>query len=245
MIAFVIRLIPKFFHGISLVIAVCILTFLLLGCTTLPRTYSSVYLATVHFNQTILPHADTNSTTNSTAACFKMGYLGLCLVLGNSTQCAPYLALTNITNAAYTTVLTSGNQSLLLDMAKVATGVNNACHPHLLMASIVITLVLLTLGAWCMLPFVPGKYWARNCGCCIAAINVLLWGLGSMLQHTAIETATNTIASASMGLLSMEMGKRADAMTWTAFLFLIVLLLCSGVEWLRESRIASLESKAG
>lgn len=230
------KLVPKFLHSISLIIAIFLLSFLLLGCTGESSTYSKVYLAKFQFNNTS-PTIANNLTSNSSSimpVALSVGYLGLCASQGKVVSCTSYSTLDSLRNS---TSINLGNSSgKIPELTSIAVALNNACHPRLLMATIVIILATFTMCAWCCVPMVPCKRPVRMASCGLSGFNVLLWGFGSMLQHTAVSAAAGIVPAASMSLVSMQTGGRADAMTWTAFLFLTIALICSVFGLIREEK---------
>lgn len=95
------------------------------------------------------------------------------------------------------------------------------------MAAVIMTLLILAIMVYEALYIVPGKLVARKIVCFLSIVNVLVWGLGSMLQHEAVNTAFQIVGPSSMGLIQVVVGKRAEAMTWTAFTFILILSIGS------------------
>lgn len=78
----------------------------------------------------------------------------------------------------------------------------------------------------------------------LSFILLLLWGLGSMLQHQAVVTSVEMMQQSSFQLLIGTRGGRAEAMTWTAFSFILVMFLSACLSWWMEIRMSKLNGKS-
>lgn len=222
---FGISLVYRYMTLVSLVISVFLLGFLLLGCVASDSTYSDIYLAQMLFNVS----SELFPSSNTTSLLIKTNYLGMCVTEGSSTICS---ATSNITLLEQYTEISVLNTSLnLADLCKL---VSDVCHPRILAATILLALVVMIICIYCAVPALPKRKEAKQISCGLAFINVLLWALGSMLQQQTVTGATKFIGSASLGLVRVTLGKRAEAITWTAFAFLIVAALGLLVGVVRE-----------
>ena len=208
---------------VSVFIAIFLLGFLLVGCTSADAAYSKVHLVRLEFNETIANSVSSNSliTELSLAA----GYLGMCVLADGSKMCST--AKNALDLAPYATI-SVGESSLSL--VEVSKALRNVCHPRLLATSLALCLVLLLVMSWLALPLVPGKVVVRRVGCGLAALALMIWGLGAMLQHQAVAGAKSFSEAALLGLVIVAKGGRAEAMTWTAFAFLLASCLALGAE---------------
>lgn len=225
---FGLHIIAKCFNLISAVIAVFLLAFLLVGCYSTELAYSLVYLLEMLFgNETEFLVASQNQTL--TLLTLKSGYLAMCVSSDTSTVCAAAHNLSSLYESSKVE-LAEGSLSL----ADIATSLANVCNPHLLVCCIILSLVLTLLILWTAIPRIPGKIFIRRAAFGVGAISVLLWGLGAMLQHQTVLTAVLLVKVSSMDIVSVSRGQRAEAMTWTALLFLIVATIGIGIGCWRD-----------
>lgn len=159
----------------------------------------------------------------------RVGYLGLCVNLAGNLTCTSYSAIGDLSNSTGLNLIptTSKDNGKQLNLILLAATFNRICHPRILMAAVIMTLLILAIMLYGALYLVPGKLIARKIVCFLSIVNVLVWGLGSMLQHEAVNTAFKIIGPSSMGLIQVVVGKRAEAMTWTAFTFILILSIGS------------------
>lgn len=211
---FGILLVVKYVHLVSAIIAAFLLTFLLFGCVSTDLTYSLVYLMKMLFNADALSNSTHPSIPDIT---MKSNYLAMCVTLDSATECVSAHNLTSLYESS-SVVLTDGTYSL----SDIASNLSDVCNPRLLVSCIVLSLILVLFSTWLAIPLIPWKVAARRIAFGFGVILVLLWGLGAMLQHQTVLTAIAVLEVSSLGLISMKRGGRAEAMTWTAFLFLAV-----------------------
>ena len=213
-------------------IAATLLSFLLLGCIDSSSNYSNVYLLYYKFNLTspLYDNLSTNfsTTMNSTSLdnlSVRVGYLGVCLSMDKDTRCTTYSQLE--TFQSYSISILSGK----LDLVQLAETFSSICHPRILFTTIVLTLVSLLLLCYLLIPLVPGKFLITKINVFFTFLNLLLWGLGSMLQHQAVNTSAVMMQQSSFELLVGSSGSKAEVMTWTAFsfIFIVFLSMCFGV----------------
>lgn len=212
-----ISLILKWFTLVSLIIPAFILSFLLIGDVSASSTYSSIYLVKLSYNTTSDAYKDLVTKSPSSNITITANYMAMCVSGANEKMCSPAGNTTSLENH---TKVHLGKTTLSL--SDVSRSVSDACHPRLLVVTIALTLLLLIMVIWCAVPFFPVKPVVRKISCGTALLTVLLWGLGAMLQHQTLEGALYFIKSASLGLISAKKGGRAEAMSWTAFTFLLL-----------------------
>lgn len=222
----------KCFPFVALVVAVFLLGFLLIGGASTDTAYSSVFLIKAAFNQTLPVLAETLNYS-APAITIKANYMALCVCTSNQLICS---ATKNLTALQQATTITNGAVSISL--VDVATAMLEVCKPYLLVTSIVMVLLLLLFVIWTGLPFVPGKLVASKVALCLEGLTVLLWGLGAMLQAQGVESASEFISVASLGLVVVLRGGRAHAMAWSAFLFIFASFICLGFGVAREYYLA-------
>ncbi|KAG5419732.1 hypothetical protein I9W82_001612 [Candida metapsilosis] len=220
-------------------IATVLLAFLLLGCIDTSSNYSNIYLFNYKFNsssslyQHLTLDSNSTSTTNSSSTSstsildsdlskisVKVGYLALCLSANDLQQCTSYTNLQSIPQLTITFLETKFN---LLNIAQ--TFHSSIVHSHLLMASIILTLATLVILCYLILPISFGASIMKRIGLLLTFINMMLWGLGSMLQHQSVNATTKLLSGASFEVVQVSRGQRAETMTWVAFSFLIVVFL--------------------
>lgn len=216
--------------------ATVLLVFLLLGCVDTSSSYSNVYLFNYKFNSSSLLYQhltldlnSTNSTTSTTTSILdadlstisvKVGYLAFCISSEELEQCISNANLANIPQMSVTFLETKFD---LLNIAQ--TFHNSIVHSHLLMASVILTLTILVILCYLILPVSFGAVVVKKIGLVLTFINMILWGLGSMLQHQLVNATTKLISGVSFEIVEVGRGQRAETMTWVAFSFLIVVFL--------------------
>ncbi|RCK57766.1 Factor-induced gene 1 protein [Candida viswanathii] len=207
-------------------IATVLLSFLLLGCIDSSSSYSNVYLLNYKFNLTSPLYdslsTQSNSSINSTSLddlSVRVGYMGVCLSLDDDLTCTTYDQLQSF--PSYSISIMSAS----LDLVQLAESFSSICHPRILLATIVLTLISLILLCYLLIPLVPGKFLVTKINALFTFLNLLLWGLGSMLQHQAVNTSAVMMQESSFQLLVGSSGGRAEAMTWTAFSFILIVFL--------------------
>lgn len=208
-----------------------LLAFLLLGCINTSSNYSNVYLFSYNFNSSssLYQHLtlDSNSTsTNSTSTTssildsylskisVKVGYLALCISADDFQQCTSYVDLQSIPQLTITFLETKFN---LLDFAQ--TFHTFIIHSRLLMASIILTLAILIILCYLVLPIYFGTLTIKRIGLLLSFTNMMIWGLGTMLQHQLVFATTKLLTGASFDVVDVGRGQRAETMTWVAFSF--------------------------
>lgn len=243
MIFFLIKKLMRFFLLVLLFITVFLLSFLLIGCTDTTGTFSSVYLTKLEFNQTSDLYANvqaaykgSNISTKLAEMSLTVGYLGVCVDIDNSLQCTSYNNLDSISDYTGISIIPTTKKGTpeQLNLVELATTFRKVCYSNVLLAAIVLTLLTLVVMFWNLIPLVPGKSMAKKVACVLSAANVLVWGLGSMLQHEATKAARHIVGPASMTTVTSTIGQRAEAMTWTAFSFLLIVCMGSVFVYIRD-----------
>ena len=242
MIFFLIKKLMKFVLLVLLFITVFLLSFLLIGSTDTAGTYSSVYLTKLEFNQSSELYSNvqaaykgSNISTKLAEMTLSVGYLGVCVDIDNSLQCTSYNDLDSISDYTGISIIpTTKNGTDQLNLVTLAKTFRKVCYSNVLLAAIVLSLLSLLVMFWNVIPLVPGKAMAKKIACVVSAANVLVWGLGSMLQHEATKAARHIIGPASMNTVSATIGQRAEAMTWTAFSFLLIVCMGSVFVYIRD-----------
>ncbi|KAK6460741.1 Ca2+ regulator and membrane fusion protein Fig1-domain-containing protein [Scheffersomyces coipomensis] len=224
MFAFLFKRLPKVLSLVLLFIAIVLLGFLLIGCLDNTNQYSKIYLAQFQFNQTSSDVMNdimiSNSTQTFDSISLKVNYLAVCIDLNQNLTCTTYDKLNNLTS--FNDISISPTSSLNLNLISIVKSFSKICHPKVLEATIVLTLVLLLTICYTSIPYIPFKSNVKKFNCVLASGTTLLWGLGSMLQMEAVNTSTIMVNDASMDMVVANRGLRAEAMTWTAFAFIIV-----------------------
>lgn len=95
-------------------------------------------------------------------------------------------------------------------------------HPYILMATIVLSCVMFLLIIYVTLPKVPKKSLVNRLLLIWSSALVLLWGLGTMWTHVGINASAEMVSAASMGIIHSSKGKKAAALSWCSFAFLLI-----------------------
>ncbi|CAI5760680.1 unnamed protein product [Candida verbasci] len=196
-------------------IGAVLLSFLLLGCIDTSSNYSNVYLYEYQFNSTSSMYEHANATnSNLQDISVRVGYLGICLNLDSELTCSSY----NQLNGTYSISLLDSD----LDLINFAEAFSSICHPRVLASCIALTLIVLLILCYIMIPIKAGKLIVHKVCLAFSFLNFSLWGLGAMLQHQAVITSVVISEESSLNLIKSSTGGRAEAMTWTAFSFNLI-----------------------
>ncbi|WEJ92778.1 hypothetical protein PSN45_000234 [Yamadazyma tenuis] len=210
-----------------------------MSCYTSTEAYSSLFLTRYQFNKKEMSIVSFNGTetTESDLSSFTLsiGYLSFCVSYDGSVSCTTFDNLGKLKTYPIISVDT-GDKNTTIDLVKLARKFNNICYPYVLMSAMIMALACLALNAWISVPLLPGKLLVRKMIVGVSGIDAMVWGVGSMLQHQATKANQALVPSASMKLVQVKTGIRAEAVTWTAFSFLVVIALGNGVLLLRELR---------
>lgn len=220
--------VTKYLNLVSVVIAAFLLSFLLVGCYSPDLTYSLVYLLKLLFSETAALVSQNLSLPDIT---LRAGYLAMCVSIDSAIDCVAVHNLSLLYSSS-SIVLEEGTISL----ADVSSALSDVCNPRLLICCIIMSLALIVLILWLAIPLVPAKMFIRRVTLGLGVLTVLLWGLGAMLQHQTVLTTVKLVEISSMGLITSSRGGRAEAMTWTAFLFLAVATIGLVLGCWQESR---------
>lgn len=217
-----VSIIFKAFTATCLLVTLFLMGFLLIGNLSTASAYSSVYMVKLSFNtsaEAFLELASNGSsaigsryiTTNYMGMCGKLETgAKLCSTLTNSTNLGDYFAVSF--------------QDSGISLIDIAHNFSDACHPRLLITSLVLVVLLIVALLWCAIPFLPSKPLVRKLSAGLCLVCILIWGLGLMLQHQTVAAAIKLVGASSMNMVIASKGARAEAMTWTAFAFLVVVL---------------------
>lgn len=216
---------------VATVIAVFLLGFLFVGCSGTGSAYANVYLVTLLFNQSLADSVSSNSLLPGLS--LAAGYMAMCASASESTVCS---MASNTSALESSSTIDVGDS--LISLVALAQALRHVCRPHLLETSLGLCLGLLVMIAWLSVPLLPGKLTVRRCACAVAAATVLVWGLGAMLQHQAVAGAREFSQAALLGIVEVARGTRAEAMSWTAFAFVVVAFMGFAVECAADMRQA-------
>lgn len=176
----------------------------------------------------------------------KSGYMGVCILNipktynGNiSSICYPRKNLFNTSlysdlsielfnlpsssNTSSTSTETQSDVPIKLNILQLGqlTSVD-IIHPYILMATIVLTSVMFLLVFYIIVPKLPVKYYVNRILLIWSSTLVLLSGIGTMWTHVGINSSSELVPAASMGIISSDRGEKAATMSWFAFGLLIL-----------------------
>lgn len=242
----IVKKLPKLFLLTIVFITIILLGFLLIGCMDEKATFSNTYLMKVQFNESSNLYPNIQAAYNSlnhsselSKMLIKASYLAMCVDLSGLLTCEATTDLTSLSKYSGVSIVetTSSSTTSQIDLVNVATSFSDSCHPRVLVATILLTVILELCLIWSSISFLPGKFWTRKICCFLLACSLLVWGLGAMLQHEAILNTKNIIKSASMNTMEVKIGKSAEAITWTSFTFLLITCMGNILIYVRESII--------
>lgn len=226
--------IPRYFICVLLFITVFLQGFLLMGCSNTAGTYSNVYLAQFSYNQTstLYPNIQAayrlaNSSAQLANMTIRVGYLSACAGYADNDHyvCAPYNDFSSLSMFAGVKFVPSSSSQDQLDLVKLAQKYHTATHQNLLISTLILTLIGFFNNVWCATTILPGQLVMRKLNCVLLFGNVLVSGLGSMLQSQSLTSASNLVGPSSLTVVDVSRGGRAQAMTWIGFSFLSVCLV--------------------
>lgn len=191
------------------------------------------------FDSIQLAYAAQNSSSKYAKMTVRVGYLGMCVDLDEITTCAINsqvdTALSMFTGVELGLSSDSSSESSssvsLISLARVF---SNICHPYTLIVALTFTLVVFLLLFWACIPFLPWKYGVKRATCVLSFANLLVWGLGAMLQEQAINSAQKLVGPSSFQSVVCSKGTRSIGMTWAAFAFILLVFLGSTVTYIQE-----------
>lgn len=235
------RILALCFNVITIFLAI----FLLLGCYH--TNDLSTFLVSYEFNSnspfyTVLQNSfkqEGASTTGLESVIIKSGYMGICIdkipkaYNNNSTTVMCYstdvidsiplyndLSIQLLNIQSNSTFGTTSSKLNILELAKLTS--HNVIHPYILMATIVLTCVMFILTVYVTIPFnLPLKFLVSKLLLLWSSALVLLWGIGATWSHIGVHASAKFIPAASLNIINVHKGKKAGAMSWFSFAFLI------------------------
>ncbi|CCK72181.1 Fig1p KNAG_0J00990 [Huiozyma naganishii CBS 8797] len=250
---FLTKRIPKLLTLVFNIIVVFLTIFLLVGCYN--TSMESTYLVRYEFNKdsSFYP-VITNSFkgSNNTAGLESLkiisGYMGVCVKnvpsgykISNqevASVCYPRKNLTSV--PLYSDVAVevfnknsaAGSTPSTLNILKLAelTSVN-VIHPYILMATVILSIIQILTLVYLAIPHIPLKDVIVKFVLILSLVLDLIWGMGAIWTHIGIHASYRLVPAASMGIIKVHKGRKGAAMSWTAFVFL---LLISIILWLHE-----------
>ncbi|QLL32143.1 hypothetical protein HG536_0C03110 [Torulaspora globosa] len=109
-------------------------------------------------------------------------------------------------------------------------------HPYILMATVVLSCVMFLLIIYVTLPKVPKKSLVNRLLLIWSSALTLLWGFGTMWTHVGINASAEMVSAASMGIIRSSKGKKAAALSWCAFAFLLIDCLIIWLLYFRDRK---------
>ncbi|CDR43605.1 CYFA0S12e02476g1_1 [Cyberlindnera fabianii] len=225
---------PRIMCLVFLFITIFLLAFLLLGCTQESSVYSSTFLIRYSFNKSssIFPLIEKSFTSKNLTGYEDMivrtGYLGLCVDVGDDITCTGRkdFSVLNSISAVNVYTVNSNTSSTTLDLIALAADfTDDIVHPYVLIATIVLSIVQFLALFYVVIPSLPAKHIITKFNLILAPVLALLWGFGSMWTHVAADAGQSLVEKASMGIVQAHIGKKAAALTWTPFTFLLIVAL--------------------
>lgn len=228
---FTLKRMPRVMMLLLLFISIFILSFLLLGCNSSSATYYSTYLIRYSFNHesTIYPLIKTSfkgrNLTGYEEMQVRAGYMSVCVELGDDINCVSRSSMDSFANLTNVDIYTSNSNSTTttLDLVNLASEFSNdIVHPYILIATIILSIILLLSLFYIVIPGLPYKHLVNKFNLVLAPVLALLWGLGSIWAHVATDAGQKLVSNASMGIINAHVGRKASSMTWVPFAFLII-----------------------
>ncbi|KAK7206619.1 Ca2+ regulator and membrane fusion protein Fig1-domain-containing protein [Myxozyma melibiosi] len=200
------------FIFLFLFITVFLLVFMLLGCTKSPSTYSSVYA--VRFTTT----GGVNGTVSMDAS-----YYGVCGISNTTTVCQ---RSTSATSTALLPFRYAKSASATVDLVALAEIVKkDIIHPTLAISTLTFTILALlsSSASWTVVNTDSTvAHLLNTCTLWSTVLATMLSGMTVSWSHVAGSTLAQTLSGATNGAVEGHIGRRMDAMGWTAFSFLLL-----------------------
>ncbi|EDO17460.1 hypothetical protein Kpol_1037p57 [Vanderwaltozyma polyspora DSM 70294] len=225
-------------------ITIFLTVFLLIGCYS--THHDSTFLVRYKFNSesSFYPVLQNSFATESAETkglekiVVKSGYMGICIdkIPSNfnstsKTICYSRSAIekTKLYNDVSLTLLniqstnstSTPSKINILELAKLTS--DNVIHPYVLMATIVLTILMFILLVYVTVPYeLPFKLYINQLLLVWSSALVLLWGMGATSTHIGAHASKDFIPAASLGIISVHVGKKAGTMAWFSFAFLLI-----------------------
>lgn len=244
---FLLKRAPRIFIIIFLFIAAVLQCYLLLGCTLESGIYSSVYSVEFEFNTTssmfplISQAYKEQNHTDYLSMKVRSNYLGVCIENGDTIQCESHSTkakLSNITGVSFFS--SNGNSSInLIDIGFDFS--ENVIKPYVLIITLVVTLFLMLVIFYCIVPCFPGRIMVKKASVVILIVDCLLSCISSIWYQICVKSTSYLIDPSSMYIVDTKIGKKAQLMTWTSFSFITIVMFTS--IWLlwRDTRAKKLQ----
>ncbi|AGO13506.1 AaceriACL175Wp [[Ashbya] aceris (nom. inval.)] len=240
-VLFIAKRTPRLFALTFNAIAILLAVFLLLGCYNSQQ--QSTFLSRLQFNPqsplySVIEkslHEHTNITGLEKLR-IKVGYLGVCIsnlpdsYPGGSVQC---FGRKNITGTPLHDALdirvfnipTAANSSShadlnILGLAHAAAA--DVVHPYIFMVSVILTILMFCVLLYVTIPMLPCKRPLNLALLGLSPLVVVFLAFGSMWTNVACNAASAFIPQASMGVIKVYRGRKATAMVWSCFVFVLL-----------------------
>lgn len=254
--------IPRVLVLITSFISVFLLVFLLVGCYNVDQ--SSTYLVKYQFNDksplypvisnqfssqeytdglenvqifsgymgicinNIPSNYDRNSSSKSSKVCFNRKKVDDMDIFDDLT-----IKIFSFKNSNSTEESESSNLNIL-ELAHQNS--DELVHPYLLMVVTIFTILLFGITVYAIIPKLPFKNYVQFIIMGLSALITLLWAIGAIWTHVAINCNVSLIPRASMNIMTAEKGSKSQALSWTVFTFMLIDCLIMWMVYFRDRK---------
>lgn len=224
---------PRVLMIVLVFVSIFLLSFVMVGCMHAASSFSNIFAVQFQYNDKSPFYSYIkqyfNGTHGSTIE-VKTGLMGICTSVSDNTLCTSmnYKPLNEsqllpIADFSIFAGTSSNNKELgslnLLDLALSYSGKDK--YGMLMGVLICLGVSLTSLLFVAFFPVSP-ENWRNWSGYLFLLIALVFSLVANLTMHTASHTTKTTVERASLGLVSVQVGRRASAMYWTAFGFITI-----------------------
>lgn len=222
---------PRFVTLVFLTVAIFLLSFVMSGCLHTSSVFSNVYILEFQYNpKSTFYNSSSVSYHNDSQLSIKTGLAGICTEIDGDRMCTTQnIELLNTTllhPVSNFTIYGSNKNEILghLNLLDLATSFSSKDKYVIFMAALIMLgagTALMIFTAFFLSPTDSIQNRAMNVFMIIGT--VLVFG-SCLITHTGAKNAQVAVEEASMGLVKIHIGRKAAAMYWTGFSFLVLVL---------------------
>ncbi|ODV85671.1 hypothetical protein CANARDRAFT_190234, partial [[Candida] arabinofermentans NRRL YB-2248] len=245
---FFIKKLPNVFLATLLFINAFLLGFLLLGCESTESSKSSIYLIKYSFNESSSVYPMIESAYNSinetvlSSMVVKVGYMGICIDVNDTMSCTQTFKNSNAVTSIRSkypsvSIYESSSNSTDSSLSLLELGLEfnqEIIHPYVLIVSFSLNILGLINQIYGSIGFVPYRSVSFLISLILSFICSIIWGVGSMWSHVAVETSVASLSLTSLSILQGEVGNKGRNITWTSFAIFLIVLFFSAWNFIKD-----------
>lgn len=216
-------------------VSIFLLSFVMVGCMHATSAFSSVYLVKFQYNKASPVYENiqeyfnsTNSSNTLGSVVVKTGVTGVCTSMNGETLCTSQNVGTFnrselFTVANFTIYEGNINHELgslnLLDLALSFS--STEMYGLILSVLICLGIALVSLVFVAFFP-VPPKNWRNTSAYLFLCLALILSVISNLTMYTSANATRTAVEGASMELIDVQIGSKASAMYWVAFVLIVL-----------------------